>query len=203
MLSFHSGKIDFVHRAPICIYRHTANFTIFQGMRLNNFRTKVSNCMHETYSMASLIRCHSTGREYMSDFFCVPSRCLLVKGGRGIGKTKTGGEMRSRRSTSTSAVCFFFLSGLTLSIVWVAICSIWSTLLMFHTDIHTDGTPTHASTTAHTHTDEDESPFPASSQSPWRCLFTLHCDSFVCVCVCCVCVSIWGRRYCVSSALQG
>ena len=108
MLSFHSGKIDFVHRAPICIYRHTANFTIFQGMRLNNFRTKVSNCMHETYSMASLIRCHSTGREYMSDFFCVPSRCLLVKGGRGIGKTKTGGEMRSRRSTSTSAVCFFF-----------------------------------------------------------------------------------------------
>lgn len=77
----------------------------------------------------------------------------------------------------------------------MAICSIWSTLLMFHTDIHTDGTPTHASTTAHTHTDEDESPFPASSQSPWRCLFTLHCDSFVCVCVC-VCRSEEGDIAC-------
>lgn len=87
---------------------------------------------------------------------------------------------------------YFFLSGLTLSIVWVAIYSIWSTLLMFHTDIHTDAIPTLAPTLAHTHTD----PFLACSQSPWRCLFTLHCDSCVCVCLC-VCVDLGKEILCV------
>ncbi len=67
---------------------------------------------------------------------------------------------------------------------WVAIYSIWSTLPVFHTDIHTDATPTNAQTPAYTHTNEVDSPFSACSQSPWRCLFTLRCDSCVCACVC-------------------
>lgn len=123
--------------------------------------------------------------------FYVLSHCLLLKGGRGIGKTQTGGEMRSRSCMSTPLTVYFFLSGLTLSIVWVAIYSIWSTLLMFHTDIHTDATPTHAPTLAHTHIQMRPSllSLPALRALGAACLpFTV---TAVCVCEClCVCVDL-------------
>lgn len=68
---------------------------------------------------------------------------------------------------------------------------------------HTHSCPSHPRAGAGRHPSTwSESTTPPPSGNPVCCLFTLHCDSSVCLCVCAR-VLTWGGRYCVSSALQG
>lgn len=90
-------------------------------------------------------RCHTDRLKYNYLWhFCVPFHCLLVKGGRGSGKTQTGGEM----SCASMLTANFFSVSRCLLFEWQC-TQFGPLLLMLLKDVHTDA---HASTLALTHT---------------------------------------------------
>lgn len=115
---------------------------------------------------------YGRGIRLWSEFLLVKSRGELGKSARTWEKLQNlqrpGGLCSPPLCWSQSVYC---LSGDILNLVHFT----------YEMDVHS---PTHAPTSSHPHTDEEEAPLSACSKSPWRCLFTLHCDSFVCWRVC-------------------
>lgn len=103
---------------------------------------------------------------------------------------KVGGELgklRQEMRWDLEAVCprwlwaFFSLVSYCLLFEWQY--TQFGPLYLCFTQTYTQTPLPHADAGTHTYRWGRVS-FPACSQSPWHCLFTLHCDSCVCVCVC-------------------